>query len=209
MPEFYELCLRDTFEELKQFAEEIGWTKTNHYYETVFLEAEDWGELKQKIGQFRDSCDVLVFEGGDEELNRKAAGDTRVDVILHPEKGRKDSGIDHVVAEEAAENSVAIGLDFRQLIGADEKHRTHILAHWRRNLKLCEKYGTPYILTTGASEKLGLRAPRDLASVIDSLGYDGKKAVSDYPREIVERAKKAKDGSTVRPGVELEDGGSG
>lgn len=204
MTKFYDLCLRETSEDIKQLADELGWTATNCEFETVFLEAEDWGELKQKINQSRGDCDILVFKGGDEELNRKAAGDTRIDVLLHPEKGRKDSGIDHVVAKEAAENRVAIGFDLSQLM-TNNKQRTHLLSHWRRNLKLCEKYGTPYILTTGASDKLELRAPRDLASIIDSLGYNGKKAVSHYPARILERAEKVGEEGYVRSGVEVEE----
>lgn len=202
MTEFHELCLRDTSKDMEEFSEELGWDSTNCRYETVFLEADDWGELKRKIGDKREDCDVLVFRGGDEELNRKAASDPRVDVILHPEKGRKDSGIDHVVAEAAAENRVAIGFDLQQLL-VEGKEQAHVLNHWRRNLKLCEKYDTPYIVTCHAAEKLDMRAPRELKAIVDSLGYDGKKAVSDHPAAIIERAKKAEGGSVVRPGVEL------
>jgi ribonuclease P/MRP protein subunit RPP1 len=207
MTDFHELCLRDTSKDMEQFSEELGWESTNCRYETVFLEADDWGELKRKIGEKRSRCDVLVFRGGDEELNRKAAEDPRVDVLLHPEKGRKDSGIDHVVAEAASENHVAIGFDLQQLL-ADGKKQTHILSHWRRNLKLCDKYDAPYIITSHAGEKLDMRAPRELKALIDSLGYDGKKAVSDHPAAVIERAKKARDGSVVRPGVELEEDSS-
>ncbi|MFB6213732.1 MAG: RNase P subunit p30 family protein [Candidatus Nanohaloarchaea archaeon] len=202
MTGFHDICLRDTSSNIEEFAEELGWDSTNCRYETVFIEAEDWGELKQKIGEKREHCDVLVFEGGDEELNRKAAGDPRVDVIMHPEKSRKDSGIDHVVAEKAAENRVAIGLDLQQLPG-DGKRQSHVLKHWHRNLRLCEKYDTPYLVTSSAREKLEMRAPRELKAIIDSLGYSGKKAVSDFPAGIIERAKKANDGSVVRPGVEI------
>ncbi len=205
MTNFYDLCLRNTSDKMKEFAEELGWSKTNCEFTTVFLEADDWGELKRKIGDKREDADVLVFKGGDEELNRKAVSDTRVDILLHPEHGRKDSGIDHVVAEEAAENKVAIGFDLQQLV-TGSKQKSHILKHWRRNLKLCEKYGTPYVITTGASDRYELRAPRDLKSIIDSLGHKGSKAVSKHPKNILERAKKAKDGGVVRPGVEVEEG---
>ncbi len=203
MTQFYDLCLRDTSSDTGDFAEQLGWTATSCDFETVFLEADGWGELKQKINERRDRADVLVFLGGDEELNRKAAGDTRVDVLLHPEKGRKDSGINHVIAKEAAENRVAIGFDLQQLI-TGKKQRTHVLRHWRRNLRLCEKYDAPFVLTSGAEEKLDLRAPRDLASIIESLGFDGKKAVSDFPGKILERSGKVDSEGFVQPGVEVE-----
>lgn len=200
MPRFYDLCLREETEEIEEFAEKLGWEATNCSIDTVFLEADDWGELKKKIGEERDAADVLVFKGGDEELNRKAAEDSRVDIILHPEKGRKDSGVDHVIAEKAAENNVAIGFDFRQL-QTSKKTRSHVLKHWSRNLMLCDKFDTPYIITTGAEEKYGLRAPRDLASIIGSLGYSGKDAVEHYPKQILERVEKVDEEGFVRPGV--------
>lgn len=204
MPEFYDLCIREATPGVEEMADELGWTATSCSFNTVFLEAGDWGELKQKIKESREDADVLVFEGGDEELNRKAAGDTRVDVLLHPERGRKDSGVNHVIAEEAAENRVAIGFDLSKLKRGG-KRQSQVLAKWRRNLKLCDKYGAPFIATTGAREKYDLRAPRDLASVIDSLGYSGREAVSHHPSEILERAEKVDENGFIRPGAEVEE----
>lgn len=188
MKKFYDLCLKKTTEEVADMASELGWTETNCSLKTVFLEADDWGELKSKINQNDEKCDVLVYEGGNAELNRKAAEDKHVDIILHPEKGRKDSGVDHVIAKKAAENDVAIGFDLRQL-NRESKAQTHILKHWKKNLKLCEKYDTPYIITSAAENKNGLRAPRDIKSIIDSLGFDGTKAVKDHPKTIIEADK--------------------
>lgn len=178
MKDIPDICIREKTDEVVSKAEELGW-RNPESYETTFLEADNWGELKKKIKQNRESCDVLVFRGGDEKLNRKAASDPRIDVLLHPEKGRKDSGVDQVVAEKAAENNVAIGFDLQQVL-KPAKTQTHILSHWRRNLKLCEKYDARYLLTTGAGEKFRLRAPRDLKSMIDSLGYNGRKALETH-----------------------------
>jgi ribonuclease P/MRP protein subunit RPP1 len=206
MTEFYDLCLRETSEEVRELAEELGWTATNCEFETVFLEADNWGELKKKIKHNRDDVDVLVFKGGNVELNRKAAEDARVDVLLHPEKGRKDSGIDHVIAEEAAKNKVAIGFDLQQLM-ENNKQQTHALTAWRKNLRLCEKYDTPYTITSGAQEKLDLRAPRELAAVIKSLDFKGNKAVSKYPKKILERAERVNKDGFIRPGEKVEKNG--
>lgn len=179
-----DLCIREKTQEVAEKAEELGW-RNPESYETVFLQADDWGELKKKIQRNREKCDVLVFEGGDEKLNRKAASDARVDVLLHPEKGRKDPGVDEVIAKKAAENSVAIGFDLKQLF-KKPKIQTHILSHWRKNLRLCEKYDARYIITTGASEKFQLRAPRDLTSVLDSIDFDGKKAIETQEKILEE-----------------------
>jgi len=49
MTEFYDLCLRETSKEIEKLADEIGWSGTNSEFNTVFIEASDWGELKRKI----------------------------------------------------------------------------------------------------------------------------------------------------------------
>lgn len=204
MAKFYDLCIRETSEEVNELAAELGWTATNCDFNTVFLEASDWGELKQKIKEDRDDADVLVFKGGNVELNRKAAEDTRVDVLIHPEKGRKDSGIDHVIAEAAAENKVAIGFDLQQLM-KDNKQQTHTLTAWRKNLQLCEKYETSYIVTSGAREEFDLRAPRELAAIIKSLDFKGNRAVSYYPEKILKRAEKVNEDGFIRPGEVVDN----
>jgi len=204
MTECYDRCLRETSEEVEELAEELGWSATNCKFNTVFLEADNGGELKKKIKNNRDDADVLVFKGGNVKLNRKAAEDTRVDVLLHPEKGRKDSGLDHVIAEEASKNKVAIGFDLHQLM-KNKKQQTHVLTAWRKNLQLCEKYDTPFVLTSGAEEKLDLRAPRELAAVIKSLGFKGNRAVSENPEKILERAERVNQDGFIRPGEEMMD----
>lgn len=199
--QFHELCLRNTSGSVCPKAKEIGWNTTNCSLNTVFLEADDWGELKRKIRENREEADILIFEGGDEELNRKACETSKLDILLHPEKDRKDSGLNHVMAEAAADNNVAIGLDFTQLEESG-KGRMHVLAHWRKNLKLCEKYNAPYLITTGAKERHQLRGPRELKALIDSLGHSGRKAVSEVPGQIIDRAERSKIDENVRPGVE-------
>lgn len=73
---------------------------------------------------------------------------------------------------------------------------------WRKNLKLLEKYDAPYITTTRASKLDEIRAPRDLAALINELGGKGLKSVKDAPSEILERVEKRNSDEFVRPGVE-------
>lgn len=204
MTQFYDLCIREKSSDIKAMARELGWAGTNCKLETVFLEADNWGELKKKIKDNRKKADLLIFKGGNVELNRKAAEDSRVDILLHPEKGRKDSGIDHVIAEEASENNVALGFDLQELKD-DKKKQTHKLKSWRKNLRLCEKYGTPFVITSGAKEKYDLKAPRELAAILNSMGFNGKKAVSEHPENIVKRSEKINEDGFIRPGEVIEN----
>jgi ribonuclease P/MRP protein subunit RPP1 len=201
MAEFHDFFISQEFQE---DASEIGWSSGSIEASVKVLEAEDWGELKRNLGQQREEHDVLGFRGGDHELNRKVFSDPRMDVVLHPGKGRKDSGMNHVDAEKAAENDIAIGFSLKE-VPEDQKRQSHKLNEWRKNLKLCEKYNVHYIITTEAENFSELRAPRDIGSIIDSLGYNGRRAVSYSPERIIEKNMKAKDDSQVRPGHEVLD----
>ena len=179
-------CLPNSKKEIIQKARQLGWESPANYSSKI-LTAENWGELKRKINENRDDYTVLIFSGGNEKLNRKVVSDPRIDILLHPGRNRNDSGFDEPMAKKAAENNVAIGLDFKQ-IPENQKQRVHKFSNWRKNLSLCEKHNTPYIVTTNPEEVYDLRAPRDLKALIDSLDYDGAKALKKS-QEIVQKNK--------------------
>ena len=187
MPKFHDLGTKNGSGDFKQKAEKLGWNSVASEHDVETLESTEWGELKKDIQ--RSDVEVLIYRGGDDELHKKVAEHGKVDVIMSPERGRKDSGIDHVIAEAAAENNVAIGFNLRQLF-TSKKQRTHVLRHWKLNLKLCKKYGTMKVLTTGAEEVAQLRAPRDAASIIDSFGFNGKEAVSKHPKKVLDMVER-------------------
>ncbi len=172
------------------------------------LRPDDGDALKRQVQQIRDEVDVLVVHGGDVSVNRAACGDTRVDVLAHPELGRKDSGLDHVMAKQAAENRVAVQLNVRQLLETRGKVRSHVLSHMRRNIRLCKKFGAPIITSSGAQNIHQLRGPRDLASIPRILGMDlkpGFRTVSEIPKQILDRADRVTSEETVQPGVRKVD----
>jgi RNase P/RNase MRP subunit p30 len=194
-----DICIREKSEKVLEKAQELGWRDPGDY-ETRFLDADGWGELKRRIKESREDAEIIVFEGDDEKPLRKAASDHRVDVILDPRVGEKGQGIDKVIAEEAAEKNVAIGLSLEKMLGAGKEQRYRILSSWRDILETCEKYGADYIFTTGASRVSELRSPRDLASALESLAFDGKRAV-ELQEEILERNLEKQGVEHVRGGV--------
>ncbi|MFB6076646.1 MAG: RNase P subunit p30 family protein [Candidatus Nanohaloarchaea archaeon] len=132
-----------------------------------------------------------------------------MDVLSHPELGRTDAGIDHVMAEQAADNRVAIAITLRRLLTVAGKDRSHILSHMRRNIRLAQEFDAPVIATSGATAAIRMRAPRELAAFPRVLGMDigpGFDTVSTVPRRILERADRVMSDEFVRPGVEMVEG---
>lgn len=173
------------------------------------IRAQTGSDLKEQLRAVRDHADAVVVHGGNPDVNRAATGDTRVDMLAHPGRGRKDAGIDHVMAKQAAENRVALGITLRPLLHATRRERAHHLSNLRELVRLAQHFDTPVTVGSGARTRLELRAPRELAAVPSILGMAKKASfstVTDVPQRFLARADRVNDESTVRPGVAIEGG---
>lgn len=152
-------------------------------------------DLRKKIAYFRDISTVISVHGGDERINRAACKDDRVDVLMHPERG-KHSGINQVTAKLAEKNEVALGFSLDYFWKTEELERSRLLAFQRRNVSLCQKFGVQVIVTSGAYSHLDLRAPRQLKALARLLLLtDGEAdiALSTVPLNIIKRRGQKKE----------------
>jgi ribonuclease P/MRP protein subunit RPP1 len=204
------IVVADTFDSKKELktlrseAEKI--TSDVKVYVGVEIKAETPKELKSKVERFRKHADVILVSGGNVEINRAACENPFVDVLCHPEAGRKDSGMDHVMAKQASIYNVAIELNFREFLHASKKQRSHILAHMCRNVMLAEKYGVNVVVTSGAGSIWEMRAGRELAALAYVVGMTREHAVrttSSIPESIIARALERKRPDFVMPGVRV------
>ncbi len=174
------------------------------------LKPDDPGDMTEMVRSVRDRVDVLVVHGGDTAINRAATGDPRVDILAHPALDRSDPGIDHVMADQAADNRVAVQVCIRRLLETRGKARSHVLNHMREIVRLCDRHDAPVIASGAARSAAQLRAPRELAAFPQVLGLplgDAFDTVSDVPRAILDRADRVNDEGAVRPGVTVDEGG--
>jgi ribonuclease P/MRP protein subunit RPP1 len=169
------------------------------------FEARDLEELKF-LAKRRRSFDLLLARGGELEMNRKACETREVDILTHPEYQRSDSGLDHVSVKFAAKNNVAIEVNFREILISNKKTRATVMANMAKNIKLAKKFHAPIILCSGAVSHWELRAPECLISMACQLGLElneAKKAISEIPKNIIERAKERKSEKWIMPGVKI------
>lgn len=166
-------------------------SETHHslsIFKGIEIRARNPEELKRKIQKFRNKVDVLLVHGGDLKINRAAVEDPRVDVLSHPYYGRRDSGFNHVLAIEAAENNVAVDINVGYLLSNHNHRRGKILAQFREISKLKSKYNFPLVITSGASSVYDFRSPRDLMELAACFGMDKKTActaLSKVPEDII------------------------
>lgn len=171
----------------------------------IFLgfEARNVFELK-KLARERRKYDVLLVRGYDLKLNRKAVETPEVDILTHPELGRKDSGFNHTMAKLAVKNNVAIEVNFRNILLSSKATRSHILQNISNNVKLCKKFKTPIIICSGAISHWQMRDPKVLISMGCLLGLElneAKKCLSDVPKRIIQQIRERKSERWIMPGV--------
>ena len=160
--------------------------------DAVMIKPANAHELGTLAAAVRNSCDLLMVHGGDFNVNRAACENPMVDVLCHPDLGRKDSGLDHVCIKAAAENKVAIEVNFREILESYRKKRIHVLAGMKKNVRLARKYGAPVITASGAVTRYGLRSGRELAAVAHLLGLELGSAIdslSSLPAELLRMNK--------------------
>jgi len=154
----------------------------------IEVEADGVKELKRAIIKATRYTNFIVVSGGEYKINRAASEDPRVSIISHPEYKRSDSGVDHVIAKFAAENGVAIEINFHGILSTFRKIRSFVLSHMKLNVELARKYGTRVVINSGARSRWDMRDPRELAAIGQVLGMsleDSMNSVSSVPRLVV------------------------
>ncbi len=152
----------------------------------------------------RKKAEIIMVHGGSLEVNRKACETSEIDVLAHPELGRNDSGLDHVMARLAKENGVAIEFNLRSLLLSYKKTRSDVFSHMLDNAKLVRKYKAPFVLTSGAVEPYDLRSPSEMLSLAKLLGLDLKRAKLSLSAKMLAENRKRLGTKWIMPGVEIE-----
>lgn len=180
--DYYDIAVKKP--ELKHHLEQLGWNSDIYEIERNFITDDDWGQVKQ---QATKQNKLNILESPNPELSLKAAKLNELDAIMSPERGRKDAGMNHVIAKAAAKHETAVIISFNDLLGST-KNRMHVMSHWRTIIKLADKYGFKLILTMGASSKNELRNPRDLEALLKTLDVKpAHKPLKNNPSQLVEK----------------------
>lgn len=109
-------------------------------------------EIKNNLGK------TLVFCGSD-EMNRKVLEKEKINILLIKLGGRKDrikqrdSGFNHVLAKLAKKNNIMIGIDLDEIMDANKREKTRLLARLRQNINICKKEKLKMIFLSGKHQK--------------------------------------------------------
>ncbi|MEA3255384.1 MAG: RNase P subunit p30 family protein [Candidatus Altiarchaeota archaeon] len=214
------ICLVKDFDSgFKSFSEEIAGVKKKSVIDILLgarISTKIPGEIQKKSRAALEYADLILADGGDEDVNRVASECWEVDVLCHPEKGvqkdytsQRSSGLNHVSARFMAERYIALELNFSEILCTYGVVRSQVMGRMRQNVMLARKYGVPLIISSGAVGKSALRSPRELMAVGLTLGMDAGfvKRVMEYPLEVIKKSRDRKNPDVLMKGLEVVDWG--
>lgn len=203
------ICFSEYFQSeqrLKDLKDEISKVSRKVGIEIYLgFEARNSKELHHLANRKR-MFDVLLVHGGDLEMNRLACETPEVDILTHPENRRNDSGLNHVLVKLAAENNVAIEINFREILLSTQRTRSMIMKFLSQNIILAKKFKAPIILCSGAISHWELKSPEIMISMANQLGLelkDSKECLSEIPGKIIKQGKERQSDKWVMPGVKI------
>jgi ribonuclease P/MRP protein subunit RPP1 len=168
----------------------------------VEVTASDPERASGSVGGLRPDHTILAIQGGTDRLNRFAVENERVDVLTRPMTDGGD--VNHVLAARAAENGVRIEFDFGPVLRSTGGRRVRAIRGLRKLRELVADAGASAVVSANAPSALGLRAPRELVAVGETIGFDPDvvRAGLRAWETLATRNRHRQSESFIQPGVE-------
>lgn len=168
-------ALPNEFNRLRSMAEEYGIS----IYRKLVIRPGGRRDLLKLLREHRGRFEVITVVCENIEVALVAARDSRVDTLIIPPKARfrLDRGVASLIRNR-------VELPFAHLLECEE-------AFIETAMKIIEILGprVEIVISSGASNELSLRGPRELASLLEVLGYVQERAldsVSKIPEKILQ-----------------------
>ena len=193
----------ETVDQLRQISGEAGLD----FVTRLDLAPRSSGELLTGLRRFRSRFEIVSVLCNSKPVARQAAKDRRVDLLCFRSFDSSKRFFDRAEAELASASSAAFEIDLAQILsGLEGRSGVGVFSRLRREVAIASSFGVPLVISSGASEPLLLRKPKDYAALTLLFGVDesaAKDALSVNPRAIVERSRGKQSVDYVAPGVRL------
>ncbi len=150
------------------------------------VEAEAMGKRLgfQRVLFLEDMQAVMVVDGKNEMVNRRAVEDGKTNLLLNPHQGQtadalhfRRSGVNHIVCALAHENNVAFVFTLDHVLTSLEMGRV------MQNIRLCRKYKVKMFMFSNAKTIYEMRGVQDMMAFCRILGMtpgEAKVALSGF-----------------------------
>lgn len=170
--------------------------------DAVEVDAESPSSASGHVGNYRTDYTVVCVRGGSDRMNRFAVESDRVDVLATPTAG--DGNFDHVLANAAREHGVRIEVDLGPVLRSAGGRRVRVLQDLRRLREVVAECDAPYVVSARPDSHLELRAPRELAALGETIGFERERILEGLREwgRLAERNRHRHSEQFIEPGVE-------
>ncbi|MBR4447069.1 ribonuclease P protein component 3 [Methanobrevibacter sp.] len=137
---------------------------------TLEIESTNINEIRKNVNKFRNKALCISVVGGDLKVNRSVLENIKIDVLSRPYLKRYDSGLNHILAKEAANNNVAVELCFKDILRSYLAPRAKVISNFRDIYTLYRKFDFPLILSSRAESIFDIKTTHDFISVFKQTG---------------------------------------
>ena len=142
-----------------------------------FLIESSEKEARRIIESLKGTGKIIALVGEDDAFNRRAIETLKMNYLVSPERGDKkntlkqrDSGLNHVVAKEAAKKNITIVINVSEIDSLNEKEKALRLEGIIQNIKICRKANCEIKIASFAIDKKDLIDEKGRTSIGISLG---------------------------------------
>jgi RNase P/RNase MRP subunit p30 len=169
----------------------------------IDITPKDRNHLLSQLRSMRKMFEIVAVECTSPQIARIACRDRRVDVVSFPIMNRYAKFQSRIASLCRA----SIEINIAQIISPRNTPRHWILSRLTDQVTTAKTSNVPIILSSGATNPLMLRAPREIAAIGSLLGLETLEAlesVSRNPFKIIERNRSRLSPDHVAFGVKLE-----
>jgi len=172
----------------------------------VDLRPRTSNELIKSLRKLRRKFEIIAVMCESRHIARQAAKDRRVDLLSFPGHDRRRGFFDKAEAELASNALGCLEIDLKPLLTQGGRERIRLLSSLRREVATAVDFHVPVIVSSGASNELLLRKPREAAALTSLFDLDevsALEAISKNPMAIVKRNREKLSPKFVAPGIRL------
>ncbi len=163
-------------------------------------------ELMHNLRMFRRKFEIIAVTCETKIVARQAAKDRRVDLLNFPSLDFRRRFFDMAEAELASKALASLEIDMKPLLTLEGPARIKLLSSLRREATTAREFHVPIIISSGVSDELFMRRPRELAALASLFDLDevsAIEAVSKNPVAVVKRNREKLSSRFVAPGIRV------
>lgn len=163
-------------------------------------------ELIGFLRKLRRRFEIISVMCESKSVARQAAKDRRVDLLNFPQPDFRRGFFDAAEAELASNCLASLEVDVKPLLTLEGPARIRLLSSLRREVATAQEFHVPVVISSGVSDEMLMRKPRELAalaSLFDLGGVQAREAVSKNPVAIVKKNREKLGSKFVAPGIRI------